>query len=141
LNKEEPYMNTTAATLVAEAVAHVYPLHATDFAQRVDLGDSVLIDLREADERVRFGSIRGAIHIPRGMLEFRADHSDEGFDERLVRWPRVLLYCSDGGRSALAATTMAMLGYRDVAHLDGGLLAWSHANLPVYGAQIDPYCA
>jgi rhodanese-related sulfurtransferase len=132
-------MNTTTATLVADAATRIYALEATEFAERVDLGDSVLVDLREADECVHHGSIRGAIHIPRGILEFSADPTDASFDERVVRSPRILLYCADGARSALAAPTMAALGYADVAHLDGGLRAWCSASLPVYGAQIDPY--
>lgn len=132
-------MNTTAATLVADATAHVRPLAPVQFAEQADRRETVLIDVREADERVRDGSIRGAVHIPRGMLEFRTDATSHDFDERLQRDRRILLYCHDGCRSALAARTLAELGYTDVAHLHGGIRAWTDASLPLYGRQADPY--
>jgi rhodanese-related sulfurtransferase len=132
-------MNTTAATLVAGATARVRTLSPGEFAEQSDRSNSVMIDVREADERVRQGSIRGAVHIPRGLLEFRADVTSMDFDERLQRDRQLLLYCHDGGRSALAAETLITLGYADVAHLQGGIRAWIDASLPLYGRQVDPY--
>jgi rhodanese-related sulfurtransferase len=132
-------MNKLATTLVTPRESRVRALPATEFAREVDRGESILVDVREADERVRDGSIRGAIHIPRGMLDFRADPSDALFDPRLDRRSPVLLFCTDGRRSALAVDTMVALGYSDVAHLDGGVHAWSEASLPLYGAQRAPY--
>ena len=132
-------MNTTAATLVADATLRVRALPPVQFAEQADRRGTVLIDVRETDERVRDGSIRGAVHIPRGMLEFRADITSQDFDERLQRDRQILLYCHDGGRSALAAQTLAEFGYADVAHLEGGIRAWTDASLPLYGQQVDPY--
>jgi rhodanese-related sulfurtransferase len=132
-------MNMTAATLVAGATARVRTLSPGEFAEQSDRSNSVMIDVREADERVRQGSIRGAVHIPRGLLEFRADVTSMDFDERLQRDRQLLLYCHDGGRSALAAETLITLGYADVAHLQGGIRAWIDASLPLYGRQVDPY--
>lgn len=91
----------------------------------------VLVDIREPGELEQTGTIPGAIHAPRGMLEFYADpttayHRPE-FDPR----QRTILYCASGGRSALAADTLMTLGYRKVAHLDGGLKAWREAGLEV----------
>ena len=68
---------------------------------------------------------------PPGMLEFCADtespqHRTEFDPER-----RLILYCSWGGRSALAADTLRQMGYQAVAHLDGGLRAWKEIGLPV----------
>ncbi len=130
---------TTAAELVAEARLHAQALPPGDFADEVDRGDAIAIDVREADERVRDGSIHGAIHIPRGVLEFRADPSNPDHDHRLRRDRRILLHSTRGERSALAAETLAELGYTDVAHLDGGLGAWSESGLPVYGRLFVPY--
>jgi rhodanese-related sulfurtransferase len=110
-----------------------------EFAEQSDRPNTVVIDVREAEERVRQGSIRNAVHIPRGLLEFRADVTSMEFDERLRPDRQLLLYCHDGGRSALAAETLITLGYADVAHLHGGIRAWSDASLPVYGRQVDPY--
>lgn len=86
------------------------------------------MDLREPGELEDTGVIRGAVHAPRGMLEFWADptspyHRSEFDPER-----RTLLYCASGGRSALATVTLQELGYRDVAHLDGGIKAWTDAG-------------
>ena len=72
--------------------------------------------------------------MPRGMLEFRADPSSPAHLPDMRPERRVILHCASGGRSALAAATLAAMGYRDVAHLDGGLTAWREAGLPVDGA-------
>lgn len=132
-------MNTTADQLVDRARGCVDDLDPRTFAREVDDDGVVVIDLREADERVADGSIRGAIHIPRGMLEFRADPTSSYHDDRLDADRRILLVCATGGRSALAAHTLQQLGYRDIGHLAGGLRAWKAAGLPVYGAQPAPY--
>jgi rhodanese-related sulfurtransferase len=100
---------------------------------------SAVVDLRESDERVAAGVIRGSILVPRGRLEFAADPSSPQFDCRLGPDRNVLLYCNDGARSALAASTLRMLGYRSVAHLDGGLHEWSSAGFPVEAKFVSPY--
>lgn len=130
---------TTAAALVAEAARAVRGLSPAEFAAEAEREDAVVVDLREADERVTQGSIPGAIPIPRGMLEFRADPSSPYHDERLRPDRPVRLHCASGGRSALAAAALHSLGYRDVAHLDGGFTAWSAAGYPVTGKASSPY--
>jgi rhodanese-related sulfurtransferase len=99
----------------------------------------VVVDVREADERVATGSIPGAVHVPRGLLEFRADPSHPSHDPRLDPAADVLVYCAAGSRSALAAATLRALGYARVAHLDGGVTAWIDADLPVVGRLAPPY--
>jgi rhodanese-related sulfurtransferase len=103
------------------------------FATEADDPRTIVVDLREADERVATGSIARAIHVPRGLLEFRADPGSDTHDPRLQPDRRVLLYCSDGARSMLATRSLQALGYTDVAHLEGGLLAWDAAMLPLVG--------
>jgi rhodanese-related sulfurtransferase len=126
----------TAADMVANA--RVPELGPDEFAAEIVDGTAVVIDVREADERARDGSIRGAIHIPRGMLEFRADPSSAHHDERLHPSRRILLHCETGDRSALAAEALTTLGYDDVAHLAGGLNAWKAAGLPLVPGQPAP---
>lgn len=99
--------------------------------------DTVVVDVREADERLD-GIITGAVHVPRGILEFRADPASPYHDERLHPGRRVLLHCASGGRSALAAETLRSLGYGDVAHLAGGITAWREAGLPVMNEVVSP---
>ena len=93
---------------------------------------------RPVGELVFRGATAGGQAIRR-TLEFRADPTDVSFDTRLGERRRVLLYCTDGRRSELAAHTMSSLGYADVAYLEGGTHAWSRAGLPLYGAQSPVY--
>ena len=125
----------TAAQLVAEAKQRVENLTAEQVAAEMAQGQALLVDLREPNERAQSGSIREAIHAPRGMLEFYADPSSPYHRPELEPSRRVILHCASGGRSALAAETLKQLGYRDVAHLDGGITAWKAAGQPVEGGQ------
>jgi molybdopterin/thiamine biosynthesis adenylyltransferase/rhodanese-related sulfurtransferase len=83
----------------------------------------VLLDVRERDEWEE-GHIPGAVHVPRGFLESRI----EGVAPDRSR--PVLLYCASGARSALAARTLAELGYEDVASLAGGFTDWKRNGFP-----------
>lgn len=124
----------TTADLVAAARGQVENLSPAAVAVELDAGDAVLVDVREPAERDDQGVIAGAVHVPRGMLEFRADPSSPAHIPDLSPERRVIVHCASGGRSALAAATLAAMGYRDVAHLDGGLAAWREAGLPVGGS-------
>jgi rhodanese-related sulfurtransferase len=123
-------MNTTAQ-LIAEARGRIEHLSPTTVEAERDSGDIVLVDLRETEERAQHGSIPGAIHAPRGMLEFYADPTSAYHRFPFDPSRRTILYCASGGRSALAADILQRLGYTRVAHLDGGLKAWRDAGLQV----------
>jgi len=118
----------TAAEQVSAARAEIENLSADVVATEIENG-AVLVDLREADE-VAAGMIPSAIHIPRGMLEFRADPTSPYHDDRLDPSKRVVVHCASGGRSALAAKTLKDMGYDSVAHLDGGINAWRDSGRP-----------
>ncbi len=121
----------TAAQLVAEAKQRVENLTPAQVTAEVATGEALLVDLREPNELAQSGTIPGAIHAPRGMLEFYADPASPYHRSELDPARRVILYCASGGRSALAADVLASLGYANVAHLDGGLKAWREAGGPV----------
>lgn len=123
-------MNTTAQ-MIAEARGRIEHLSPSTVETERDSGDVVLVDLRETEERAQHGSIPGAIHAPRGMLEFYADPTSAYHRFPFDPSRRTILYCASGGRSALAADILQRLGYTRVAHLDGGLKAWRDAGLPV----------
>jgi rhodanese-related sulfurtransferase len=125
----------TAAHLVAEAKAHVESLSPEEVAAELRRGYALLVDLREADERRVYGSIPGAMHAPRGMLEFYADPTSAYHRADFEPSRRVLLFCASGGRSALAADTLQQLGYTQVAHLNGGFKAWEAAGLAIEPAS------
>ena len=122
----------TAADLVAAAKARVENLSPNAAAARLEDGDTLLIDLREAEERAEQGGIPGAVHAPRGMLEFYADPKSAYHRAELDPDRCLILHCASGGRSALAAAMLQdALGYVRVANLDGGIRAWRDAGLPV----------
>jgi rhodanese-related sulfurtransferase len=114
----------TAAGMVADAKQRIENLTADDVSQELGTGDAMLVDIRESEERVACGVISGAVHAPRGMLEFYADATSPYHRPEFETGRRIILYCAFGGRSALAADALQRLGYEQVAHLDGGLKAW-----------------
>lgn len=120
----------TASSLVAEAKSQIENLSVDQFAKEVETG-AVVVDLREPEELATSGFIPGAVHVPRGMLEFRADPTTAYYNPVFDRGARTLLYCASGGRSALGAVALERLGYSDVAHLEGGFKAWTEAGRPV----------
>ena len=110
--------------IVMEALQTVPEVAPADLQSRMSDGEQiVLIDVREPEEFAR-GKIPGAYTIPRGVLEMQVDG-------RLPREATVVLYCAGGGRSALAAKSMADMGYDKVENLQGGWGAWVKSGLPV----------
>ncbi len=120
-------MATTAAALVADAKQRVENLSVERTAAEVAAG-ALLVDLREPAELAQHGTIAGAIHAPRGMIEFYADATSPYHRAEFDPARRIILHCASGGRSALAADTLRQMGFDNVAHLDGGLNAWKAAG-------------
>jgi rhodanese-related sulfurtransferase len=120
---------TTAAEMVAEAKRHVESLTPAQLAVELRDGSPLLVDLREPEERAENGVILGSVHAARGMLEFYADPTSPYHRPEFQPERRVILHCASGGRSALAAVTLARLGYADVAHLDGGFRTWKEQGM------------
>lgn len=123
-------MTSTVVELVTRAKSEVENLTAEQVAQEAAEG-AVLIDLRESAEVESGGMIEGAIHAPRGMLEFYADPSSPYHKDEFDSTRRTILYCASGGRSALGSVALAGMGYTDVAHLDGGIKAWVADGRPL----------
>lgn len=124
-------MKKHAADLVGEAKARVENLDPDAVEAELASDEVVLVDIREAEELDAAGRIPGSVHVSRGMLEFRADPDSPYHQPPLDPSARVILHCASGGRSALAAATLAEMGYENVAHLDGGMNAWKEAGKPV----------
>ncbi|WP_374415321.1 rhodanese-like domain-containing protein [Ectopseudomonas oleovorans] len=111
--------------------AHDLVLAAKTRITEVDLSQAeaairdadLLIDVREADE-YSAAHIPGAINIPRGLLEFKLSN-DAQLAERTLK---LVLYCKNSGRSALAADALREMGYRNVLSLAGGIEAWQAAG-------------
>jgi glyoxylase-like metal-dependent hydrolase (beta-lactamase superfamily II)/rhodanese-related sulfurtransferase len=116
----------TVTQLIAEAARGIAFMSMQDVKDRLALGDRTLLvlDVRERDAfRVRH--LPGALNIPRGELELRADR--ELVDPTL----RIVTYCEYGKVSTLAAHTLRSMGFGRTVALDGGLDAWSKAGFPV----------
>lgn len=94
-------------------------------------GDLLLLDIREIQERLDLGTIPGAKHAPRGMLEFWADPASPYHREWFQEHRRTVLFCASGGRSALAVAALKEMGFANVAHLDDGFGGWEQAGLEV----------
>jgi len=106
------------------AVPRIAPAEARTLLAK---GNVLLLDVRDAAELLKTGRIAGARHVSRGMLEFRADpaspYHDKDFDPKRT----VIVYCSDGWRSALSGKTLKDLGYTQVFNL-GGFKDWIDAG-------------
>lgn len=123
-------MKKAAADMVADAKSRIENLDPDTVEREVVDGGALLVDIRDAPELDADGKIPGALHVPRGMLEFRADPTSPYHQAPLDPSRRVILHCASGGRSALAAQTLQEMGYADAAHLDGGIQAWKEAGKP-----------
>lgn len=114
--------------MVAEARESIDNLSVDQVVAERSSSEPLLVDIREAEEIAATGAIPGSVHAPRGMLEFYADPASPYHREAFAPDARVILYCASSGRSALAVKTLQQLGYTNVAHLDGGVKAWTAAG-------------
>ncbi|AOU97168.1 sulfurtransferase [Acidihalobacter yilgarnensis] len=119
-------MNKTLADFIADARARVTDISADELAERLEAGeDLVLIDTREPYEYAK-AHIPDALLIPRGLIESAADPHNARRVAALheARDKTVVLYCDTGGRSALAADNLQLMGFSHVLNLSGGLKLW-----------------
>lgn len=123
-------MQPSAMQRVRDAKARVQNLSVDDAAREIETG-ALLVDIRESEERRQHGAIPGAVHMPRGMLEFYADATLPYHRAELEPDRRIVLHCASGGRSALSADLLQDMGYTNVAHMDGGFTAWKTAGRPI----------
>ncbi len=123
-------MNITSAVLVAEAKSRITNIPPEEAHKAIDRGDALLVDLREREELDATGTFPGAVHIPRGMLEFAVDPGHPAFNANVTPDKSLILACASGARSALATETLHQLGFADVSNLEGGFKAWVEQGLP-----------
>jgi rhodanese-related sulfurtransferase len=114
----------TAHDLVAQAKAQTHEIPVSEADQAI-LEADLLIDVREADEYAN-GHLPGAVHMSRGLLEFKLS----GNPEFTARDLNIVLYCKTSGRAALAAVQLHAMGYLKVSSIAGGFEAWVAAGKP-----------
>ena len=115
----------TAHDLVAAAKSSIKEVSLEEASQAIQEAD-ILLDVREADEYAN-GHIPGATHISRGLLEFKLSN-DPNLSARDLK---IVLYCKNGGRAALASKSLHDMGYRQVQSISGGFEAWAEAGNPI----------
>ena len=108
-----------AKEMLAAANAVVPRLDPQRVREMAGQGDVVILDVRDAPELAASGKIKGAVHVPRGLLEFRADPELPSHDPALQPDKTVLVYCGSGARAALSGKTLKELGYRSVYNAGG----------------------
>jgi len=114
--------------LVADANAAVETLPAETAVQMLGRADVVFVDLREQAELEKSGKLRGAVAVPRGLLEFQADPASPTHVAALDPAKRLVLFCGSGSRSALAAKTLKDMGFEKISHVAGGFPAIKQAG-------------
>ena len=123
----------TAHDLVAAAKTRVQEISIDDAEQAIGDAD-LLVDVREADEFAA-GHMNGAVHISRGMLEFKFS-ANPALQSRDLK---IVLYCKSGGRAALSAVALHDLGYLNVQSIAGGIDAWVAAGKPIVKPQLPTF--
>jgi rhodanese-related sulfurtransferase len=125
-------MPTSVKDKLAAANAAVPRISQADATRLIAEGKALVVDVRDAPELAAAGKVKGAVHVSRGMLEFRADPESPYHDPAFDRDRTVILYCASGGRSALAGQALQELGYSDVRNL-GAFKEWVEA-----GGAVEP---
>jgi rhodanese-related sulfurtransferase len=120
-------MATTVNEMLAAARAAVPAIAPQDAAKLLQSGSALALDVRDGTEVQASGKIKGALHVTRGLLEFKADPASPAFDPAFKGAKTILVYCGSGGRAALAGKTLKDLGYADVRNL-GGFKDWAESG-------------
>jgi rhodanese-related sulfurtransferase len=116
--------------LCAEAEQEIETMTVDQVMAARDDENTVLVDIRDIRELWRDGTIPGAVHAPRGMLEFWVDPESPYHRDLFASGKKFIFYCAGGLRSALAAQSVHRMGLAPVAHMRGGYGAWVKAEGP-----------
>jgi rhodanese-related sulfurtransferase len=109
--------------MMMAARAAVPAITPQEAGQLLQGGNALLVDVRDGTEVQASGKAKGALHVSRGFLEFKADPESPMYDPAFRKDRTIILYCASGGRSALAGKTLKDMGYADVRNL-GGFPDW-----------------
>ena len=106
------------------AVPRITPAQASDMMAK---GNTLVVDVRDGTEVAASGKVAGAVHVSRGLLEFRADPELPSHDKNFAKDKTIILYCASGGRSALAGKLLKDMGYGEVYNL-GAFKDWAESG-------------
>jgi rhodanese-related sulfurtransferase len=120
-------MALTVKQMLEAANAAVPKITPAEAREMIGNGNTLVVDVRDAPEVEKSGKVAGAVHVSRGMLEFRADPESPYHDKNFAKDKNVILYCASGGRSALAAKQLKDMGYAHVYNV-GGFKDWADSG-------------
>ena len=119
-------------TLVSEAMQEIKTINADEAFKMVEDNNCNLIDIREARELEKTGSVENSVHISRGMMEIFLDPNSAFFQQgKLDPNKEMVLFCAGGVRSALAVKALQNMGYEKVSHIEGGFGAMSQSRFKI----------
>ena len=122
----------SSQTLVEEAQKNIETLSANEVKNLYENNQITLIDVRDIRELWKEGTIDKSKHIPRGMLEFWLDPESSYYKSNKIKdIKKMVLFCALGWRSALAANSLVAMGFKNVAHVDGGFDALKKSGLKI----------
>ena len=120
-------MATSLKQMMEAANAVVSRITPAQAREMIAKGNALVVDVRDAPEVEKSGKIAGAVHVSRGMLEFRADPDSPYHDKNFARDKTIILYCASGGRSALGGKVLKEMGYDQVYNL-GAFKDWAETG-------------
>ena len=112
----------------SEAMSDVVSYETRQALDLVNDESVIFVDVRESEELAVGGTIEGAIHVPRGVLEFYIDPENSMHMDVFSSGKKIVFYCQGGGRSVLATKLAKDMGIEDVVNLLGGFRAWEEAG-------------
>ena len=122
----------SSQTLVEEAQKSIETLSSSEVKNLYDNKEITLIDVRDIRELWKEGTIENSKHIPRGMLEFWLDPGSTYYQSNKIKEiKKMVLFCALGWRSALATKSLVDMGFKNVAHVDGGVDALKKSGLKI----------
>ena len=126
----------SSQTLVEEAKKSIETLNSDEVKELVEKNQVTLIDIRDIRELWKEGTIENSKHIPRGMLEFWLDPESSYYKTNKIKdMKKMVLFCALGFRSALATKSLNDMGFKNVAHVDGGFGALKNSGLSVISKE------
>jgi rhodanese-related sulfurtransferase len=122
----------SSQTLVEEAKKNIETLSSSEVKSLYDNKEITLIDIRDIRELWKEGTVENSKHIPRGMLEFWLDPESSYYKTNKIQdIKKMVLFCALGWRSALATKSLVDMGFKNVAHVDGGFDALKKSGIKV----------
>ena len=124
-------MKKTVKQLVDEATSQIETLSIQQARDLYGTENVTFVDIRDIRELEREGQVPGAVHAPRGMLEFWVDPESPYHRDLFASGNRFVFFCAAGWRSALATKAVQDMGLANVCHIDGGFGAWKESGGPI----------